>query len=456
MSVAALTLSRPTFDRLLVGVLVVLACFGQPNMIYLVVPFFYPLLAAYFLLLLVYLLARDDFRFGDYVARMDIGPPLACFFVLAAVSVFYSRVPEFAATLLVSAVLKAVMFYALMIAARDAPLNGVVARSVIASAVFFSATGILLFIGIVVFGLDPVAEFGTMNVGGGLEYDQALRFYGLGFVRSETSLLDIVFPRLQSFFAEPGYFGFFLELSLFVTLYYKWLGSAAPRRARRMQQAATLQVVALALTLSLGAMVAIVGGLLVYALTSRTLRLSAATVLKGAAAVLAGGLIWLFWQWFETPLSAIYQIVVAERFDSASGDYSAETRLHVFRLGLDLVVQRPIFGWGFGQVRIMLEGAGVNNSFLTVFAELGIVGLLAYLGILFTVVLTVRKSLRLSKPLGRNTVRATAALAGMFAATTLHSILIDTSWTFIYWLAISLVFLHHRYLLTAAREGLQA
>ncbi len=71
-------------------------------------------------------------------------------------------------------------------------------------------------------------------------------------------------------------------------------------------------------------------------------------------------------------------------------------------------------------------------------------------------VLTIRKSLALSESLGRDAVRATAAIAGMFAATTLHSLLIDTSWSFIYWLAISLVFLHYRYLRAVTREGRQA
>ncbi len=78
MSAVALSLRRSTFDRFLVGALVLLACFGQPNAVYLVVPFFYPLLATYFLLLFVYLLASDDFRVGNYVVRMDIGIPARC------------------------------------------------------------------------------------------------------------------------------------------------------------------------------------------------------------------------------------------------------------------------------------------------------------------------------------------------------------------------------------------
>ena len=453
MTALALSFRKSTVDRFLVGVLVLLACFGQPNAVYLVVPFFYPLLAAYFLLLLVYLLARDDFRVSNYVVRMDIGVPLAAFFLLASTSVLYARVPAFAGTLLLSAALKVMMFYMLMIAARHAHVNDVVARAIVAAAVFFSITGIALFLGIVLFDLTPIREFGSMDIGGGLEYEQQLRFYGLGFVRSETSLLAIVFPRLQSYFAEPGYFAFFLELSLFATLYCKYLDAQAPGHARHMNKAAALQVVALMLSLSLGAVVAIGGGMVVYFLASRTLRLTAATALRGGVALVAGAMIWLFWETAGEPLSLISQILVAERFETAYGDNSADTRTEVFRLGLNLVEERPLIGWGFGQVRIVLEGLGVNNSFLTVLAELGILGLLAYLSILFTVVLTIRNSLALSKSLGRGAVRATAAIAGMFAATTLHSLLIDTSWSFIYWLAISLVFLHYRYLRAVAREG---
>lgn len=456
MSAVALSVRTSTVDRLLAGALVLLACFGQPNAVYLVVPFFYPLLATYFLLLLVYLLASDDLRVGIYAVRMGIGIPLTIFFLLAGISVSYARVPSFTVTLLLSAALKVMMFYMLMIAARRANVNDVVARVIVAAAVFFSITSIALFLGVVLFDLSPIREFGSMGIGGGLEYEHQLRFYGLGFVRSETSLLDVVFPRLQSFFAEPGYFAFFLELSLFATLYHKHLDAQAPGRARHTKRVAALQVVALMLSLSLGAMVAIGVGMVVYLLASPTLRLTAATAFKAAAALVTGAVLWLFWNTAERPLSLLYTIVVGERFETAYGGNSADTRMAGFQLGVDLVEQRPVFGWGFGQVRIVLEGLGVNNSFLTVFAELGIVGLLAYLGILFTVVLTVRNSLALSESLGQDAVRATAAIAGMFAATTVHSLLLDTSWSFIYWLAISLVFLHHRYLLTITRGGQQA
>lgn len=456
MSALALSLRKSTVDRILVGMLVLLACFGQPNAVYLVVPFFYPLLATYFLFVLVYLLASDDFRVGNYVVRMNIGIQLTVFFLLAGTSVLYARIPTFAVTLLLSAVLKVMMFYMLMIAARHEHMNEVVARAIVTAAVFFSITGIALFLGIVLFGLAPIREFGTMGIGGGLEYEQQLRFYGLGFVRSETSLLDVVFPRLQSFFAEPGYFAFFLELSLFATLYLKYLYAHSPSRTRRMNQAAALQVVALMLSLSLGAVVAIAGGMVVYLLASRRLRLTASAVFKAGAALVAGGVLWLLWEVVEEPLSLVYKILVAERFETAYGDNSADTRREVFRLGLNLVEERPLFGWGFGQVRIVLEGLGINNSFLTVVAELGILGLLAYLGILITVVLTIRNSLTLSKSLGLGANRATAAIAGMFTATTLHSLLIDTSWSFIYWLAISLVFLHYRFLRAVTREGRQA
>jgi O-antigen ligase len=452
MSVATLRIGRSTFDRFAIGMLVLLACFGQPNVIYLVVPFFYPLLAAYFLATLAYFLASDDFVLRGYVRRLDIGMPLAVFFTLAAVSVFYAAQPAFAVSLLISAALKVMMFYVLLIAARSAPMNRVVARVIVAAAVFFSATGLLLFLGIVLFGWTPIGEFGATNVGGGLEYDQQLRFYGLGFVRSETSLLDVVFPRLQSFFAEPGYFAFFLELSLFATLYCKHLDSGIPGRARQMNQAAALQVIALMLSLSLGAVLAIAGGLFVFLFMSGRLRWSGGLAVKGLVVVAAGVLLWPLYGVLREPLTLIYNILVAERFETAYGDNSADTRLMVFRLGLDLVEERPLFGWGFGQVRVVLEGLGVNNSFLTVFAELGIFGLVAYLGVLLAVVLTLRRSFRLSRPLGRPAVLATAALSGMFAAMTLHSFLIDISWSFIYWLGISLVYLHHRYLLTAARE----
>ena len=452
MNTPAFVIRRSAVGRLLVGVLVLLACFGQPNAVYLVVPLFYPLLAGYFLLLLVYLLVSDDFRVGDYVTRLGIGIPLAAFFLLASASVLYARVPAFAVTLLLSAALKVMMFYMLMIAARHTHMNDVVARAIVAASVFFSITGIALFLGIVLFDLPPLREFGSMDIGGGLDYEQQLRFYGLGFVRSETSLLAMVFPRLQSFFAEPGYFAFFLELSLFATLYCKYLGAQSPGHVRRMNQATALQVIALILSLSLGAITAIGGGMVVYFLATRTWRLTAATVLKVGAVLVVGGVLWLVWEVAEEPLSLVYKILVAERFETEYGSNSADTRREVFQLGLDLIEERPLFGWGFGQVRIVLEGLGVNNSFLTVVAELGILGLLAYLGILLSVSLAIRNSLALSAPLGRSVVRATGAIAGMFAATTLHSLLIDTSWSFIYWLAISLVFLHYHYLRGITRE----
>lgn len=452
MSTQVININRLAVDRLLVGILIVLACFGQPNALYLVLPYFQPILAAYFMLLLFYLLLKNDLRVDSYIPRMNIGIPVAAFFLLAGVSVIYAHVPEFTVTLLASAALKVVMFYMLMIATSRTQINDVVAYVIVRVAVFFSISGIAMFFGIVLLNLAPISEFGLTDIGGGLEYEQQLRFYGFGFVRSSTSLLDVVFPRLQSFFAEPGYFGFFLELSLFATLYCKYVDARASNRARYLNLAAVLQVVALLLSLSLGAITAIGGGMFVYWLASRKLRVTAATVFKVATALITGALLLLFSNTAEEPLSLIYTILVGERFETAYGANSADTRMTVFQLGLNLIEQRPVFGWGFGQVRIVLDGMGVNNSFLTVFAELGVLGLLAYLAMLFSVLLTVRRSLALSKPLGTDTVRATAAIAGMFAATTLHSLLIDTSWSFIYWLAISLVYLHHRYLL-AIRRG---
>lgn len=447
MSTPVINLNKSAVDRFLVGILILLACFGQPNALYLVFPYFQPILASYFLMLFFYLLVKDDFRVPSYISRMNIGIPLLAFFMMAGASVIYAPVPTFSVTLLVSAALKIMMFYMLMIAASRTQINDVVAYVIVRVAVVFSITGIAMFLGIMLFDLAPFREFGFMDIGGGLQYEQQLRFYGFGFVRSSTSLLDVIFPRLQSFFAEPGYFGFFLELSLFATLYCKYIEAKGLSRSLRINLALVLQVVALLLSLSLGAMAAIGGGIFVYYLLSRQLRVTAATLFKVAAALVCGTVFLLFWNTVEEPLSLIYTILVGERFETAYGENSAETRMTVFRLGLSLIEQRPMFGWGFGQVRIVLDGVGVNNSFLTVFAELGVFGLLAYLAMLFVVLFTIRKSLVLSKPLGTDMVRATAAIAGLFMATTLHSLMIDISWSFIYWLAISLVFLHYRYLL---------
>jgi O-antigen ligase len=447
MNVIVINLKKSSVDRFLVGILILIACFGQPNALYLVVPYFYLLLAVYFLLLLFYLLLKNDFRVGSWIPSLIIGIPLAAFFLLAGASVINAREPVFSVTLLASAALKVVMFYMLQTVACRTQINDVVACVIIRVAVFFSITGIAMFIGIVLFNLEPIRELGLTDVGGGLEYEQKLLFYGLGFVRSSTSLLDVVFPRLQSFFAEPGYFGLFLELSLFATLYCKYVDVRASSHARHLNLALVLQLVALLLSLSLGAMAAIGGGMFVYWLATPKLRVNFATITKVASALFTGALLLPFWSIAEGPLSLIYNIVVGERFETAYGVNSADTRMSVFQLGLNLIEQRPVFGWGFGQVRIVLDGMGVNNSFLTVFAELGVFGLLAYLAVIFVVFLTVYRSLALSKPHGPNMVRATAAIAGMVVAITLHSLMIDISWSFIYWLAISLVFLHHRHLL---------
>jgi len=442
--------SKLIISRHMIFIFVLLACLGQPNAVYLVVPFFYPVLAIYYVALFLFLLARDNFRISNYVVRMPINLPLAIFLLLALLSVLHAPEPIFALTLLISAAFKVMMFYTLIIAGCQSCINDVVARAIVLAAFVFSFTGIVLSLLIMQFDFAPYLEIGSLAIGGGLEYEHQLRFYGLGFVRSETRLFEIVFPRLQSFFAEPGYFGFFLELSLFVTLYYKNLSAKSTRLVHRsINMAATLQVFALLLTLSFGALTAIGIGMMVYYLISRSLRLTVLMILRIGMVLVIIVIFSMLWENELLPL--VYKILIGERFETAYGANSADTRMDVFWLGINLIEQRPWIGWGFGQVRILLEGAGVNNSLLTVFVELGMIGLLVYIAIFWMIMRTIFKCLMLSKLLSRSEVRETAAIAGMFTATTLHSLILDTSWSFIYWLAIALVFLHYRHLLSIAR-----
>jgi O-antigen ligase len=86
--------------------------------------------------------------------------------------------------------------------------------------------------------------------------------------------------------------------------------------------------------------------------------------------------------------------VIDERFTQSR---TVESRLEVFQIALQIGMKRPIFGIGlnnlrdvFGALRVTREGARTlpvaHNSFITMFAELGIAGLVAYLAIAMSII----------------------------------------------------------------------
>ncbi len=274
-------------------------------------------------------------------------------------------------------------------------------------------------------------------------------FYRMDYLVSyehKHPFLILVFPRMQSYFVEPGYFGFFLELSLFSTIYLKNISESLNKNLRFYFSSVFLQLTAIALTLSLGTILCCLVGFVMYLVCSGRLK----RIVFNPTKLFFYSLIFIpvIMGLLNTDLkeNPIIKIIFLERFQTNYGNSSVDTRTDAFSSGIELIKQRPISGWGFGQVRIALNGMGLNNSILTVFAELGIIGLILYLLFLFNIIKKIHLSSKLSRPRGTAITDATSIIGAMMSSLTLHTFIIDASWSFIYWLGITLTFLHFKYL----------
>jgi O-antigen ligase len=143
---------------------------------------------------------------------------------------------------------------------------------------------------------------------------------------------------------------------------------------------------------------------------------------------------------------SVYSLVWLEKFETPWGGASFPTRLEAYRTAWELFRDKPLFGWGTNQLRIV--GTGANNALLTVAAELGIFGLLIYLSMLGAIAKTLFSNVRLARSIDSHALTSmTAYIAGGIVALVAHSMLVDTNWNFFYWIGLALLYVNRRLLI---------
>ena len=196
--------------------------------------------------------------------------------------------------------------------------------------------------------------------------------------------------RVTAYFGDPNYLGAYLAITaslavaMAVVINMRWLRVA-------LLALAGFYSIALSLTLSRGAIVALLAGV-VTAAFMRGLRTGVAVLGSTAALFVVG-----------------YPIFADARFgDSGSnvgsglvGQLASSGRLANWLDGLDLFSSSPIFGIGFGRFsQETFSGLAAHNWFVEVLAELGIVGLTLWLLFTFALVLELAHSTWAARTVG--------------------------------------------------------
>ena len=137
----------------------------------------------------------------------------------------------------------------------------------------------------------------------------------------------------------------------------------------------------------------------------------------------------------------------AATITDAFSQSTVETRIGLFSFAFDIFKQYPVFGAGLGTYgKMSYDGKRdihAHNMFLEVMAEMGMVGFLAFMGIIFLFLKSFIKNLNLwRKSADRERMAATAAGAAVFTGLILNlfysSILIGFQDALIFWLFLAI------------------
>ncbi len=233
---------------------------------------------------------------------------------------------------------------------------------------------------LVVRGRPVTVYLVALGIGAGLAASVALIVYVVpsppAFVQNLTNEMRIT-ARSIGPFLDPNYFGTFLATAAVL-----FMASFPMARSRAVRIAlVTLVVVvvaALATTLSRGAFVAFLAGVLALALTVSR-RWAVATLLVSVVAVILVYPAFAEYRFGEVSSSAI------EALNESGRQYAAAAGIRIFE-------SSPIFGVGLGHyeeatVRIgeLLAPIESHNWYVNVLAEQGIVGIVLWLGLILTV-----------------------------------------------------------------------
>lgn len=278
---------------------------------------------------------------------------------------------------------------------------------------FFQFTvGALTFLaaGLVVRGRSPFPIVAALLVGAVLASTTALA-QSMG---AESLVSGLIWPaedraatavdRVTGPLQDPNYFGAYLATAIM-------LGLACVVIARSTRVKATVIAVsgflsaALLLTLSRGALVALVAGVITLAFTRglrKGLLMVSATVV---AAVIA-------WPLFAGARFAADPSRAAGGLAAQLGESSDRTGAWVG--GLEAFLSSPVFGVGWGRlVDEVSTGIPAHNWYITILGETGIVGFILWAVFLVTIAAALRKRSRTARTVGF-TVLVTWMVASMF------------------------------------------
>jgi hypothetical protein len=428
---------------LLLSLLVIVVLFGQPNGLFLYFPY-YPIIVAALILVCCFFTIIKKLALGKLsLLRLNIWLPLSLFFSWSLFSLIYAPDWIFGLRILLSMMTKALIFVLIIgLFNDDHQLNLLLGPISIVGALF-SLQAIAQFIGIGILGAHPVGTFADTAFNENIVKSVALDNYGiLGTARSYFMIGSHIFPRAQSIFLEPGWFANFLEFTIFSTLAY--IGRKKNISPFRISTILIPQLLALFFTLSTAGWISLgLGGFVYIFLVYH--KKSFSFFFKSSLILL---LLFILVNFFAPIiLSSVYNIMWTEKFVTPWGRASMPERLSAFNMSIDLISERPIWGWGTNQMRIVTGGTGANNSLITAFVELGLIGEILYLWIIMSILKTILINVRLSKLLNQpRFIKMTASTTGLFVALFAHSMLVDTCWTFFYWIGIALVYANFRLL----------
>lgn len=430
---------------------------AQPNTFYLLFPPYQTIFSILLLVLTGVFIFRKFFSQNCTLFAPNILIWLAFYFIVSLASLVGAPDPMFGIRILASMLLKIILFLIIVDACTHlAHLRMVLVLFVLAGSVF-ALQGVLQFFLISSMELKPV-ELGIFAGMADQAELEARRFdyYGLlGFVRVYLSWGALRIPRVQSMFIEPGHFANFLETTFFSTLAYAFLFSK--KRRVFFFLLAGLQFLALLLTFSVGGWASVGIALLFFgghlALYKGTWKLFLRVLLSllVVACIVVGSA-----AWFPDAWSAI-QVSIEGKFnrrDTKAPSTSAALRSQSLLQAMSLAAERPILGWGPGQILVQ-TGDIQNNAFATALSEQGLLGLFLYSALVGSIFIALAESLRMVSKLSMpEWFLATLCIACLVIARLAHSMLINTNWNYSYLIGLALLYANHRILSRAFPQSL--
>ena len=128
-------------------------------------------------------------------------------------------------------------------------------------------------------------------------------------------------------------------------------------------------------------------------------------------------------------------------------DSSAKARVHFVKIGINMFLDKPLWGWGYGGFteNVVKYGSShrieAHNTFIQVLVEYGIVGFSAFM---FLIIKSIKGYWRCFKNCGSHEMKVISV--GFFASLT--AVLVDSyfhcfEWNLLFWLAVTMGFVMH-------------